>query len=157
MKGSVASVCDALFFWHMARRAHTVYTYTVVLYQTSSLLAEETAAWSSFISSFSSVYTRHCTPQSNRSISLHVQKLICVNIYPEKCFDSVGSLKTCSSARPKTIQVIPSLYVKGVGWPALFDCQRQRCNFESHKRGISYIVAKFVKEGLVLFKCYLLI
>lgn len=62
----------------------------------------------------SSVYTRHCTPRSNRSISLHVQKLICVNIYPQKCFDSVGSLKTCSSARPKTIRVILSLYLKGV-------------------------------------------
>ena len=96
----------------------------------------------SFISSFSSVYTRHCTPQSNRSISLHVQKLICVNIYPEKCFNSVGSLKTCSSARPNTIQVILSFYLKGVGSPALFDCERQRLYFESHKRGISYHVAK---------------
>lgn len=101
----------------------------------------------SFISSFSSVYTRHCTPQSNRSISLHAQKLICVNIYSEKCFDSVGSLKTCSSARPKTIQVILSLYLKGVGLPALFDCERERFNFESYKPGISYLVAKFAKEG----------
>lgn len=110
---------------------------------------EATAAWSHFISSFSSVYTRHCAPQSNHCISLHVQKLICVNIYPEKCFDSVDSLKTCSSARPKTIQVILSLYLKGVSWMALFDRQRERFNFESHEREISYLVTKLAKEELI--------
>lgn len=68
--------------------------------------------------------------QSNRSITLHVQKLIYVNIYPEKCFDFVGSLKTCSSARPKTIQVILFLYLKGVSRRALFDRQKQRFAFE---------------------------
>lgn len=99
--------------------------------------------------------------QSNRSITLHVQKLIYVNIYPEKCFDFVGSLKTCSSARPKTIQVILFLYLKGVSRRALFDRQKQRFAFEftsQSMRGISYLVTKFAKEGLIfLFKCYLLI
>ena len=56
---------------------------------------------------------RYCEKQYNRSISPHVEKLIYVNIYPQKCFHSVTSLKARSWADEKLFSS-NSLYLKGV-------------------------------------------
>lgn len=78
------------------------------------------------------VYTGLCQTQSNYSITLHVEKLIYVNIYPPKCFYSVVPLKTCSSTQLKTIFLILSLYFKGVVGDLLLHDRKQL--FKLHRR-----------------------
>ena len=74
------------------------------------------------------VYTGLCQTESNYSITLHVEKLIYVNIYPPKCFYSVVPLKTCSSTQLKTI----FLYLKGVVGDLLLHDRKQL--FKLHRR-----------------------
>lgn len=111
---------------------------------------KKNTAWSVLFLVLWSVYMHHCQMQYNRSISLHVQKLIYVNIYPQKCSYSVASLKTCSWADEKTIHSILSLYFKGVSCGHIvWTPKRARLGFYTFglEQRISYLVTKYENKA----------
>ena len=96
------------------------------------------------------VYTGLCQTQSNYSITLHVEKLIYVNIYPPKCFYSVVPLKTCSSTQLKTIFWF-FLYTRKVSL-VIFCCttENSSLNFTDDLiPTISYLVTKIAKKVVI--------
>ena len=82
--------------------------------------AKKKTAWLRLFLVHWSVYMRYCAKQYNRSISPRVGKLIYVNIYPEKCFYSVSSLKHV--AWPTKNYSLQSLYAwKVLDGKTMFD------------------------------------